>query len=61
MALEVRQASSGGEPVLRFNFKNGTADSFHTYNLFGSDGDVPLASFVSALAVSPSLISPSRA
>jgi len=50
-SLEVRQPSAGGEPVLRFNFKNGTSDDFHTYAFMGSDGDVPLSTFINALAV----------
>ncbi|KAF9454839.1 phosphoglycerate mutase-like protein [Macrolepiota fuliginosa MF-IS2] len=45
VALEVRSSSNG--PVIRFNFKNGTADTdFGVFNLFGSSGDVPLATFV---------------
>ncbi|THH21569.1 hypothetical protein EW146_g42 [Bondarzewia mesenterica] len=50
VVFEVRQSSSGGEPVLRFNFKNGTADDFHTYNILGANGDIPLATFMSAMA-----------
>ncbi|KAI0056307.1 phosphoglycerate mutase-like protein [Artomyces pyxidatus] len=50
-ALEVRQPSSGGEPVLRFNFKNGS-DIFRTYAFLGSTGDVPLSTFINTLAPS---------
>ncbi|KAA1473804.1 phosphoglycerate mutase-like protein [Dentipellis sp. KUC8613] len=49
-ALEVRQPASGGEPVLRFNFKNGTTDTFHTYGFLGSSGDVPVSTFINTLA-----------
>ncbi|KAF8967093.1 phosphoglycerate mutase-like protein [Flammula alnicola] len=48
-ALEVRQPSSGGEPVIRFNFKNGTDDVFKTYNFLNSTTDVPVSTFVNAL------------
>ena len=57
VVLEVRQdASSSAEPVVRFTFKNGTEDSFHTYPMrfAGWDGtananaDVPLSTFVNA-------------
>ncbi|KAI0058242.1 phosphoglycerate mutase-like protein [Artomyces pyxidatus] len=51
VALEVRQPSSGGEPVLRFNFKNGS-DIFRTYSVLGSTGDVPLSTFINTLAPS---------
>ncbi|TFK70392.1 phosphoglycerate mutase-like protein [Pluteus cervinus] len=47
---EVRKSSDGG-PVLRFNFKNGTADnSFKQYNFMDSTGDVSLATFVNHVA-----------
>ncbi|KIY65234.1 phosphoglycerate mutase-like protein [Cylindrobasidium torrendii FP15055 ss-10] len=50
VTLEVRQPSTGNEPVLRFNFKNGTDDAaFTTYNLFGKDGDIPVSEFVNTL------------
>ncbi|KAI0049391.1 phosphoglycerate mutase-like protein [Auriscalpium vulgare] len=51
-ALEVRQPSGGGPPVLRFNFKNGTDDEFRTYSFlgYGSDSDVPLSTFMNTLA-----------
>lgn len=51
VAFEVRQPSSGGEPVIRFNFKNGTTD-FATYNFLNQTGDVPLSVFIDAVAVS---------
>ncbi|KAF8916970.1 histidine phosphatase superfamily [Mucidula mucida] len=50
VTLEVRAASNGGEPVLRFNFKNGTDDTtFRTYNILDHDGDIPLSTFVNFL------------
>lgn len=53
VAYEVRQPASGGEPVIRMNFKNGTqTNDFTTYNMFGNSGDTPLSMFVSTLAVS---------
>lgn len=52
LSLEVRQPSSGGEPVLRFNFKNGTVDDdFKTYNFMGGSGDVPLSQFIDKFTV----------
>jgi hypothetical protein len=49
VALEARQPVSGGDIVLRFNFKNGTDDKeFKTYNFLN---DIPLSSFVTASAV----------
>lgn len=53
VALEVRQPTSGGETVLRFNFKNGTDDAdFKTYKFFNStDTDIPLAHFIDTMAV----------
>ncbi|KAH9950621.1 phosphoglycerate mutase-like protein [Amylocystis lapponica] len=55
--LEVRQPSAFGEPVIRFNFKNGSLDdAFTTYpmsfaNWNGNDlGDVPLSLFIDAFA-----------
>ena len=51
VALEVRQPSGNGEPVIRFNFKNGT-DDFVTYDFLNSTGDVPLSAFIDAVAVS---------
>lgn len=50
LALEVRQPNAGGEPVIRFNFKNGTDDEeFNRYNFLGSTNDVPLSTFVDTL------------
>ncbi|KII86633.1 hypothetical protein PLICRDRAFT_43271 [Plicaturopsis crispa FD-325 SS-3] len=49
VSLEVRQPSSGGEPVIRFNFKNGTDAEFTTYNFLNGSGDVPLSTFVNTL------------
>ncbi|KAF8552757.1 phosphoglycerate mutase-like protein [Imleria badia] len=49
VALEVRQPSAGGEPVIRFNFKNGT-DDFATYDFLNQTGDVPLSVFIDAVA-----------
>ncbi|CAL1713509.1 unnamed protein product [Somion occarium] len=53
VVFEVRQPASGDEPVLRFNFKNGSDDtSFHSHDLhfsgWNGDGDVPLATFINA-------------
>jgi len=51
IVIEVRQPSSGGEPVLRLNFKNGTQDdALHTYKWFNSSGDVPVSTFTNLLA-----------
>ncbi|GBE85221.1 phosphoglycerate mutase-like protein [Sparassis crispa] len=57
VVLEVRQPSSDGEPVIRFNFKNGTADeTFSPYPMKfpgwdgTSGGDVPMSTFISAFA-----------
>lgn len=51
IALEVRQPNSGGSPVIRFNFKNGSEDVFRTYNFMNTTGDVPIDKFVSFLTV----------
>lgn len=51
VAFEVRQPSSGGEPVVRLNFKNGTEDDFKTYSFLGSEDDVPLSKLVGTLKV----------
>ncbi|KIJ60291.1 hypothetical protein HYDPIDRAFT_117370 [Hydnomerulius pinastri MD-312] len=51
-AFEVRKSSSTGEPVLRFNFKNGTDSEFVTYNFLGQSGDVPLSAFIDATSAS---------
>ncbi|KAJ7465302.1 histidine phosphatase superfamily [Mycena latifolia] len=59
MALEVRQPSAGGEPVVRLNFKNGTAPDFKTYNFLGASGDVPLSTLVNH--VNPALINSTAA
>ncbi|KAK0210935.1 histidine phosphatase superfamily [Desarmillaria ectypa] len=51
LALEIRNSSTSGEPVLRFNFKNGTDDDgFKTYNILNSTGDIPLSTFVNYLS-----------
>ncbi|KAH7885139.1 histidine phosphatase superfamily [Phlebopus sp. FC_14] len=49
-AFEVRRPSSGGEPLIRFNFKNGSDPTFTTYNFLSRTGDVPLSTFVDAMA-----------
>jgi len=46
VAFEVRQPDAGGEPVIRFNFQNGTGFEFTTYNILNSTSDVPLSDFV---------------
>ena len=48
---EVRASGNGGEPMLRLQFKNGTNDDFHTYNMFGLSGDTPVSMFIERLAV----------
>ncbi|KAF9013360.1 phosphoglycerate mutase-like protein [Cyathus striatus] len=51
VALEVRQPASGGEPIIRMNFMNGTDDSqYRMLNILGTTGDIPLSSFVNQLA-----------
>ncbi|KAF9220493.1 phosphoglycerate mutase-like protein [Gyrodon lividus] len=52
VAFEVRQPTSGGGPVIRFNFKNGTDADFTTYNFLSRTGDVPLSAFIDAVAPS---------
>ncbi|KAG9315539.1 histidine phosphatase superfamily [Chiua virens] len=52
VAFEVRQPSSGGEPVIRFNFKNGSDSEFVTYDFLNQTGDVPLSAFIDAVAPS---------
>ncbi|KAF8967110.1 histidine phosphatase superfamily [Flammula alnicola] len=49
VAFEVLQPNTGGEPVIRFKFKNGTDDEFKTYGILGSTTDVPLSTFVNTL------------
>jgi len=49
-AFEVRQPSAGGDPVIRFMFKNGTSDnSFVKYPFLNSTDDVPVSTFINAL------------
>ncbi|OAX39877.1 phosphoglycerate mutase-like protein [Rhizopogon vinicolor AM-OR11-026] len=50
VAFELRQPSAGGEPVIRFNFKNGSDAAFVTYNFLNSTEDVPLSAFIDAMA-----------
>ncbi|THG95298.1 hypothetical protein EW145_g7984 [Phellinidium pouzarii] len=50
--LELRNSSTPGDPMVRLIFKNGSDDTFNTYNMFGEDGDVPLSLFTSKLAFS---------
>ena len=47
--FEVWQPSAGGEPVVRFVFKNGTNDEFRAYPFLNSSAPVPVSSVVSAL------------
>ncbi|KAF5315099.1 hypothetical protein D9619_007012 [Psilocybe cf. subviscida] len=50
VALEVRQPSTGGEPVIRFMFKNGTNDdAFVRYSFMNSTSDVPVSTFINTL------------
>ncbi|PPQ67973.1 hypothetical protein CVT25_000453 [Psilocybe cyanescens] len=48
-AFEVRQPNGGGEPVIRFKFKNGTNDQFNTYGFMNSTSDVPVSTFINTL------------
>ncbi|KAI0754618.1 phosphoglycerate mutase-like protein [Daedaleopsis nitida] len=55
VVLEIRQPASSSEPVVRFNFKNGTDDSaFHSYPMqfpgwdASAGQDVPVSTFVRA-------------
>jgi prostatic aicd phosphatase len=51
-AFEVRQPSAGGDPVIRFMFKNGTSDnSYIQYSFMNSTNDVPLSTFINTLQV----------
>ncbi|KAE9407397.1 phosphoglycerate mutase-like protein [Gymnopus androsaceus JB14] len=51
IVIEVRQPSSGGEPVLRLQFKNGTEDdALHTFNWFNTTGDIPMSTFTNFFA-----------
>ncbi|KAJ7505571.1 phosphoglycerate mutase-like protein [Mycena galericulata] len=59
VALEVREPADGGEPVIRFNFKNGTGQEFVTYNFLGGSGDVPLSTLIDH--VEPALINTTAA
>ncbi|KAI5119299.1 hypothetical protein M0805_008214 [Coniferiporia weirii] len=47
--FELRPGSTANDPMVRLLFKNGTNDSFATYNMFGQSGDVPLSLFTSKL------------
>ncbi|KAF5381224.1 hypothetical protein D9757_007845 [Collybiopsis confluens] len=55
VAIEVRQPDSGGEPVLRLQFKNGTkSDAQSTLNWFNTTGDIPvsmLTNYLSPVAI----------
>lgn len=52
VSIEIRQPSSGGEPVLRLQFKNGTEeDAQTTFNWFNTSGDIPVSTFTNYLAV----------
>ncbi|KAJ7725358.1 histidine phosphatase superfamily [Mycena metata] len=59
IALEVRQPSGGGEPVIRLNFKNGTGEDFVTYGFLNSTEDVPFSTLVNH--VNPALINSTAA
>ncbi|KAL4249193.1 Histidine phosphatase superfamily protein [Abortiporus biennis] len=53
VVMEVHQPSAGGQPFIRFNFKNGTDDAtFNLYNLsfpgFDGGSDVPVPTFIDA-------------
>ncbi|EJD08255.1 phosphoglycerate mutase-like protein [Fomitiporia mediterranea MF3/22] len=47
--FELRAGNTPNDPMIRFKFKNGTDDTFNTFNLFGQSGDVPLSLFKSKL------------
>ncbi|KZS90504.1 phosphoglycerate mutase-like protein [Sistotremastrum niveocremeum HHB9708] len=50
VVFEVRTSNASSEPLLRFRFKNGTDDAeYTTFNLFGSNGDIPLSQFINTL------------
>jgi hypothetical protein len=49
VVLELRQPANGGEPVLRFQFKNGSDAEFVRYDFLNRQGDVPLSTFASTL------------
>lgn len=56
LALEVRQPASGGGPVVRMLFQNGTEDDgFKQLNFLNTTGDVLLTDLVNQLGVSCSL------
>ncbi|KAJ7614918.1 histidine phosphatase superfamily [Roridomyces roridus] len=58
--LEVRQPASGGPPVLRLKFKNGTDEAeFTTYDFLGRTGDVSLGDVIDS--VNPALINSTAA
>ncbi|KAH9480561.1 hypothetical protein JR316_0007161 [Psilocybe cubensis] len=48
-AFEVRQPTEGGEPVIRFKFKNGTNDQFNTYVFMNATTDVPVSTFINTM------------
>ncbi|TFK48705.1 phosphoglycerate mutase-like protein [Heliocybe sulcata] len=51
VALEVRQPTGGGEPVVRLNLRNGTENAdFVTYNMLGRNGDVSMQTFIDTMA-----------
>lgn len=52
VVLEIRQPPASLEPVIRFQFKNGTDDVLHNYPLtfsgWNGTGDVPISTFIDA-------------
>ena len=51
VVYEVRPGTSPSDPMIRMLFKNGTDDTFNTFNMFGQSGDIPLSLFTSKLQV----------
>lgn len=49
VVYELRAGSTEEDPMIRMIFRNGTTDDFHTYNMFGQSGDIPLSLFKSKL------------
>lgn len=49
LALEVRQPAGSPDPVVRFNFKNGSDASFTTYPWLNQSSDVPLSTVLAYL------------
>ena len=47
LVIELRRGSlPDNRDFLRFKFKNGTDDDFHTIHVFGHNADIPLTEFI---------------